>query len=198
MNRPLLFFGVSMASMLVFALVGPSEATLGANVRLVYLHGAWVWTALIAFAASAGCGLIGLLRRAGRLQRWSQALGLTGIIFWVTYLPLSLATMQANWNGLYLSEPRWRIGLDFAIAGLLLQAGLQILHKTEWTSLLNVLFFTALAWMLADAEQVMHPPSPILRADSLAIRLFFLAILTLCLSAAFHLSKWICLRSARM
>lgn len=197
LKRPLPLFGVSLVSTLALAWVGPSEATVGANVRLVYLHGTWVWAALIAFAASAVCGLMGLLRRAGRFQRWSRSLGLVGILFWVTSLPLSLATMQANWNGLYLSEPRWRIGVDFAVAGVLLQAGSQILAHDGWTSLLNALFFSTLVWRLVNAEQVMHPPSPVLNADSLAIRWFFLAMLALYLSAAYFLGKWIFLRSAR-
>jgi hypothetical protein len=194
-KRSLSLGAVSLLAMLVVLLGSPPEATLGSQVRLVYLHGAWVWTALLAFSASAGCGLVGLLRGASRLHRWSQAFGFVGILFWVTYLPMSLWTMQANWNGLYLSEPRWRIGVDFAIAGILLQAGARILDRPDWTSLVNVLFLTALIWSLANAEQVMHPPSPILNANSLAIPTFFLAILVLCIAAAFQLGKWIYLRS---
>ena len=33
--------------------VGPVEKTLGANIRLVLLHGAWVWTGKVAFGLAA-------------------------------------------------------------------------------------------------------------------------------------------------
>jgi hypothetical protein len=34
-------------------LFGPEEKSLGANVRIVYLHGAWVLSAELAFVAAA-------------------------------------------------------------------------------------------------------------------------------------------------
>lgn len=45
-----------LLAIIVIAIVsffGPAERSLGTNVRLVYIHGAWVWTALIAFSAAA-------------------------------------------------------------------------------------------------------------------------------------------------
>jgi len=52
-KSPLLWLCLSLATIAAYTLVGPAEKTLGANVRIVYLHGAWVWTALAAFVA--GC-----------------------------------------------------------------------------------------------------------------------------------------------
>ncbi|MDL1949668.1 hypothetical protein FBQ97_07630, partial [Acidobacteria bacterium ACD] len=49
----------------ILALFGPEEQSLGSNVRLVYLHGAWVLTAEIAFLAAALAGLLGLILRRG-------------------------------------------------------------------------------------------------------------------------------------
>lgn len=164
--------------------LGPSERTLGDNVRLVYLHGAWVWTAMIAFMAAAAAGLLGFLTRKAGPHTWSFALGQTGLLFWITYLPLSLWTMQANWNGLYLAEPRWRIGLHYALIGVLLQVGLILLRRARLASVSNILFLAALLWSLSRAEQVMHPPSPILGSDSTSIQFYFLGLTGLCLMAA--------------
>jgi hypothetical protein len=183
--------------MVALVAIAPREASLGSNVRLVYLHGAWVWTSLMTFAAAAGSGVLGLLGRIPKLQRWSHALGIVGTFFWVTYLPLSLWTMQANWNGLYLSEPRWRIGLDFAVAALLVQTGALLLDRLSLTSILNTLFFVTLAWSLAHTEQVMHPPSPIFSAEGSAIPAFFLGIATLCLLAALQMCRWVLLKGQR-
>src|SRR5690606_9937862 len=111
---PWLFLLVLAVAIAAFTALSPAERTLGLNVRVVYLHGAWVWAALAAFLAAAGAGLAGFIRdRASEngsltLHRWSRALGRTGLLFWITYLPLSMWAMQTNWNGLFLAEPRWR------------------------------------------------------------------------------------------
>jgi len=170
---------------------GPAERSLGTNVRLVYIHGAWVWTALIAFGAAAAIGLIGWLLSRPALHTWSSAFGLAGIFFWITYLPLSLWTMQANWNGLYLTEPRFRFAIDFAIIGILFQLASLIWRKPRYTSLINMGYFAALWFTLARTEQVMHPSSPILSSNSLEIQLFFFSLLGLCVFALWGLSHWL-------
>jgi hypothetical protein len=100
-------------------------------------------------------------------------------------------TMQANWNGLYLAEPRFKVAVDFAIAGILIQVALFLLYDARWGSLLNTLYFTALWITLRTAEQVMHPPSPILTSDSISIRLFFFLLVGLCLLAGWLFSLWL-------
>ena len=50
---PLILFLLMLVFIIALVSLGPSEESLGSNVRLVYLHGAWVWTALIGFAAAA-------------------------------------------------------------------------------------------------------------------------------------------------
>ena len=50
-RSPLAGFGLTVLAILLMALMGPQEQSLGANVRIVYLHGAWVLTAEIAFLA---------------------------------------------------------------------------------------------------------------------------------------------------
>ena len=101
----------------------PLEKTLGANARLVYLHGAWVWVALLFFLAAAWRGRWALLARRAAWHTGRSAFGRTGLLFWLTFLPMSLYVMQANWNGLFLDEPRFRLPLNLAIVGLLLQVG---------------------------------------------------------------------------
>jgi hypothetical protein len=171
--------------------IGPAEKSLGVNVRIVYLHGVWVWTALVAFIAAAIVGLLGLITSKESLQRWSLALGRTGLIFWITYLPLSMWAMQANWNGLFLAEPRFRFAVIFTISGLLLQIGVTLLENPAWASGANMLFAVALFVSLQSTESVMHPESPILNSDSQNIQLFFFALLLLTLLAAGQLTRWL-------
>ena len=116
-----MWFIIFLAAALAAAAFAPLEKTLGINARLVYFHGAWVWAALIAFVAAGLVGLAGLVSRRADLHHWSLALGRTAIVFWLAFLPMSLLVMQANWNGLFLDEPRFRVPLNFAIIGVLLQ-----------------------------------------------------------------------------
>lgn len=182
------WLGLTLLAVAALAAVGPREKTLGSNVRIVYLHGAWVWTALAGLGAAGLTGLFGLLARRESWQRWSEALGRTGLFFWITYLPVSMWAMQTSWNGLYLAEPRWRVAVIFAISGLLLQSGLALLGRLRWSALANLLFFAALLAALANTANVMHPPSPILEADSWRIQAYFGGLVGLMLLAAWQVA----------
>jgi len=190
-HTPLLGFLLTLIAIACITFLGPAEKSLGPNVRVVYLHGAWVWTGLIAFLAAAVAGMVGLIFRRERLHQWSRALGRTGLIFWVTYLPISMWAMQTNWNGLFLAEPRWRVALVFAIGGLLMQVGLTLVEKPAWASAANLVYCLALFVALRNTENVMHPPSPILSSDAWRIQLYFAGLLLLTLLAAAQLALWI-------
>ena len=191
LKSPFFWFVLAVLTTAALTALGPEEQSLGANVRLVYLHGAWVLTAEAALGLSAVAGLLGILTRRERLHHWSAALGRTGLFFWVTYLPLSLWAMQANWNGLFLSEPRFRLAVTFAVTGVMLQIGLTLLARPMFTSLFNVLFFAALRIGLSQAGYVMHPPpSPIFSSGILLLQLFFIGIILLTMVAAYFMTRW--------
>ncbi len=191
LKSPLSLFLIALIAIALLALFGPEEKSLGANVRIVYLHGAWVLTAELAFLAAGIAGLVALLTRRERLHQWSAALGRIGVIFWVTYLPLSLWAMESNWNGLFLAEPRFRLAAIFAVTGVLLQIGLWLIG-TDWiTSLANLLFIVVLRVVFATAQNIMHPPpSPIFNSGNYVIIGFFLALNLLTLVAAYFLARW--------
>ncbi len=191
LKSPLFLFIVSLVLIGVLAFFGPEEKSLGSNVRIVYLHGAWVLAAQVAFALAAAAGLVAILTRRADLHAWSAAAGRTGIIFWISYLPLSLWAMQANWNGLFLAEPRFRLALTFAVVGLLLQGGLWLLNRPSVTSTANVLFIVILRFVFARADYIMHPPpSPIFSSGLWNIILFFVLLNLLTLVAAYFLTRW--------
>ncbi len=186
----IIWFLLTLAAIVVVTMLGPAESSLGTNVRVVYLHGTWVWTALVAFVSAGIVGLAGLILNKETIQHWSQALGYTGLLFWISYLPISMWAMQSNWNGLYLAEPRFRLAVIFSISGLLLQMGLALLNKPTWTSLANLAFAAILMFALRNTSNVMHPPAPILESDSWRIQIFFLGLLALTLLAAWHTVRW--------
>ena len=163
---------------------GPAERTLGANLRLVVLHGAWVWAGKVAFALAGLAGLGGLLffKRLG-LAGWSLALGRTGLAFWLTYLPMSLLVMQLNWGGLFFDEPRWQVPFTFGVVAVLLQAGLAVLRIDWLTCTANLAFGVALWTALGNAGNILHPDSPIFGSDSTRIQFFFIILFILSLTA---------------
>ncbi len=188
-RTPLILFIATVILIALLALLGPEEKTLGSNVRIVYLHGAWVLAAEVAFFAAAIAGVIGLIAKRDTFHRWSAALGRTGIFFWLTYLPLSLWAMESNWNGLFLSEPRFRLAAIFAVTGILLQVGLWIINIDWVTSLANILFVIVLRVAFSSASNIMHPPpSPIFNSGNYLIIGFFLAMIILTLVAAYFLT----------
>jgi len=196
---PLYFLLGVIVIILIATFFGPEEKALGSNVRVVYLHGAWVLTAEIAFIAAALMGALGLLAhfvaalsaREGLFHDWSQALGRTGIIFWVTYLPLSLWAMESNWNGLFLAEPRFRLALTFAVVGVLLQLGLWIIANKLLTSAANIAYIIVLRVIFATAANIMHPPpSPIFNSGNYIIISFFVGLNLLTWLAAYFMARW--------
>lgn len=192
LKSPTALFIICLVLISGLSFFGPEEKSLGSNVRLVYLHGAWVLTAELAFALAGLFGLVYLVayltRRSGeQLGLISKALGLTGIIYWVTYLPLSLFAMQANWNGLFLAEPRFALALTFAIVGALLQAGLWLINNPLLTAAANAAFIVVLRVVFANAANIMHPPpSPIFNSGNNVIIAYFVGLMALTfLSGAF-------------
>jgi hypothetical protein len=205
-KSPLLLFFATVVVIALIALFGPEDKALGANVRIVYLHGAWVLTAEIAYMAAAILGALGLAApyvafiasRAEAFHRWSAALGRTGIFFWVTYLPLSLWAMQSNWNGLFLAEPRFRLAVTFAVVGVLLQIGLWVISNKLLTSAANIAFIIVLRAVFASASNVMHPPpSPIFNSGNFVIIGFFVGLNLLSWLAAYFLTRWFLALSRR-
>jgi hypothetical protein len=191
LKSPLLLFFVSVILIALLALFGPEEQSLGSNVRIVYLHGAWVLAAELAFVVAGLAGLVALLTKRDAFHHWSAALGRTGIFFWLTYLPLSLWAMQTNWNGLFLSEPRFRLALIFAVTGILLQVGVWLINMNWVTSVANIVFIVVLRVIFSTASNVMHPPpSPIFNSGNFTIIGFFLALIALTMLAAFFLTRW--------
>ena len=184
------WFSLTLLVIAVFTSLGPAENSLGTHVRIVYLHGAWVWTSMAAFLFAGVCGVVGLVTRRKVFHCWSAALGRTGLIFWITYLPLSLWAMQANWNGLFLAEPRWRLALAFGISGLMLQVGLSLAGNPILTSSMNIIFSIALLVALQGTGNVMHPASPIMTSDAWRIQYFFFGLVLLTFVAAWQVARW--------
>ena len=99
--------------------------------------------------------------------------------------------MQTNWNGLFLSEPRWRLAVIFSIGGLVLQVGVLFMEEPAWSSVGNLVFLVALFFALRSTENVMHPASPIFSSDAWRIQVFFILLVGLVCFAEWQLARWL-------
>lgn len=188
-KNPIFRFVILAAVTAIFTFLAPLEKTLGANARIVYMHGAWVWVAMLAFMASALAGAAALIVRKPSLNQWSQGLGWTGLLFWLTFLPMSLYVMQANWNGLFLDEPRFRIPLNLAIVALLLQTGMYVFSRPVWTSAANLIYGIVLFSSMIGVNSILHPDSPIFSSESRTIQIYFAGIFIFLVASALQLTS---------
>lgn len=190
-KSPFLWFLLLLLALAVLTILGPEEELLGQQLRIANLHGTWMLTALVTLIASGCLGLVGLLTRREGAHDWSRALGRSAIIFWVTYLPLSLWALQATWSGLCQEEPLFRVAVIVAGVGVLLQFGLAIINHRNLTSVTNLLFSAALIWALSQAASLkISPPSAILTSGTTSMNMFFIVENMVGLLAAFMLTRW--------
>ena len=188
LRSPLTILFLTLVLIVILVLLGPEEKTLGNGVKLVYLHGAWVWASLGMLFAGGVCGLVGLTTHRSGLQLWSRTIGHTGLIFWIGYLPISLFATQVNWNGLFLEEPRWRLALVFAVGGVLLQVGLWLVGSLALTAAANVGYVTLLILSLHSVQNVMHPNSPIFSSVT-PIQVYFAVLFLMLLLAVWQVAR---------
>ena len=168
----------------------PAEQTLGSNLSLIILHGAWVWAGLIYFGLASLIALPAILSQDSWLHLVSGSLAMTGMFFWLTYLPMSLLVMQMNWGGLFFDEPRWKIPFTFAVVGLLMQTGLALIKQRNLTSAFNLVFGISLWVSLTRSQTILHPDSPISQSQSGRIPIFFGILLTLALLFGVQVTLW--------
>jgi hypothetical protein len=175
----------------LITILGPSERTLGSAVRIVYLHGAWVWTGMILFALASIAGLIALILRRRPWFAMTLALGRSGLFYWLTYLPMSLMVMQLSWGGFFFEEPRWQVPFAFGVAGLLLQIGVTLINSNRLTALGNLGFGGLLWWRLSSIGAVLHPSSPLGGPNANRIQIFFAVLLALSLLASVQITSFL-------
>ncbi len=187
--RTLIYLWLAFVGLaLLVAWLVPPEKSLGTVIRVIYFHGAWVWTGIALFSAAGLAGIAAIITRKGEMYGWSEALGRSGLCYWLTYLPMSLLLMQLSWNGFFFDEPRWRVPFGFAVIGTLLQVGLTLINKRMLTAAANVLFAIALLYGLFSLTSVLHPESPISQSGSWLIQLLFFLTLLFSIASGFVLT----------
>jgi hypothetical protein len=156
----LLLIAGALAVALGIALV-PPDKILGANVRLVFFHGAVTWTGIVttSFSGLAGLGHL-IFGRPGASVGW-RSLTL-GTSFWVASLIISFPVMIRAWGGVPWNEPKLLMSAEIVAALLIAWAGSLIFDRPRVTAVLSVVAATLMGVLLVTTPGAFHPDNPIM------------------------------------
>lgn len=88
------------------SVVAPTEATMGAAQRILYVHVAVAWLGLVGFIVMAAAGLAYLVKRDLGWDDWSRAAAELGWLFAGLTLATGSLWGHAAWNTWWTWEPR--------------------------------------------------------------------------------------------
>lgn len=204
---PLLAAGLVLLLALWLALA-PAEARLGQVVKLIYVHGALVWTGLITFSLAGVLGLVALFlrhvvadragagQRAATWYRGSRAAGLGALIVWVVYSISAMAVTGLTWGQwIAWNEPRVRATAMILLAAAALAVVVRLVDQRDFTALVNVAL-GIVPWVVVNrVEAIRHPVDPIGGSGSAAIQGFYLLIVLTVAGLAAALVAWLWVRA---
>ena len=188
--------GVSLvvlaAAALLLAWAAPNDVTLAGTSKVVYIHGALVWTSMLTLTAAGVLGLAALatmfIKRDNMLHAWTLALGRTGLLFWAAYIPVSMLASRMAWNAVFLAEPRYTTAFRVLAVGIIVQVIILLVNRAVISSTLHVAQAAILWALLLTTPSILHPNNPILRSVP-SIQFFFGLIVLACGVAALQVAR---------
>ncbi len=190
--------GVSLvilaAAALLLAWAAPNDVTLAGTSKVVYIHGALVWTSMLTLTAAGVLGLAALaamfIKQDNMLHAWTLALGRTGLLFWAAYIPVSMLASRMAWNAVFLAEPRYATAFRVLAVGIIVQVIILLVNRLVVSSALHVVQAAILWALLLTTPSILHPNNPILRSAP-SIQFFFGLIVLACGVAALQVARLI-------
>jgi hypothetical protein len=162
----------ALAGLIVWA--APEEKTLGGTIRWVYV--ALTWTGMLGIGLAGALGLaLAVSGRAG-LAGWMRPAGLVGLGFFAAGLAVSGFAAGATWGGMFWEEPRTRANLQVLAVGVIVGVAAPWLANPRGQGVLFALLTAVMFGLVAGAQLVLHPRSPILSAASPAIPATFFGL----------------------
>lgn len=158
---PLYLLLLGAAAVVVGVALVPPDKILGANVRLVFFHGAVTWTGIVttSFAGLAGLAHL-LIRRPGASIGW-RSLTL-GASFWVASLIISFPVMIRAWGGVPWNEPKLLMTVQIVAALLIAWAVSLVADRSRVTAAVSILAAGFMGVLLIVTPGAFHPDNPIM------------------------------------
>lgn len=182
---PLLAAGLGLL-LALWLVLAPAEAQLGQVVKLIYVHGALVWTGLLTFGLAGTLGLIALFVRhlfGGRAAAWyrgSRVAGLAALLVWIVYSISAMLVTGLTWGQwIAWNEPRVRATAMILLAAAAAAVVVRLVDQRDFTALVNIALGIAPWLVVIRVEAIRHPVNPIGGSGSTAIQgYYFLIVLT--------------------
>ena len=189
--RALLLIGLCLLLALLLWL-SPGERTLGQIVKLVYLHGALVRTAVMLFAISLPVNVVALMNGREKWLVWGKALSWVAIGIWLVHTLTSMVTTYVAW-GVFIAwdEPFTRFTFNLAGVGLVILVVTQLVASPRFSALVFSLLAGVILVLLPRLGIVQHPLDPIGLSPSSTIRIFYAAILVTALAIGGLVVVWL-------
>ncbi len=210
-----LLAAVLLILLVVWGVLAPAESRLGNVIKLVFVHGALVWSGLLAFTIAGVLGLValianhimvtpaarGLARARSRARarnsvpawyRGTESASLSALIVWVAYVISSMAVTGLAWGQVIAwNEPRVRATGLILLAALLLYVVARLVANRDFTAVVGVLM-GIVPWIVVKQAGVMrHPVDPIGGSESATIQTFYALILLTVVGLTLTLIAWI-------
>jgi hypothetical protein len=181
-----------VALLVVWVVLSPAESRLGNLVKLVYVHGALVWTGLLVFTGAGLLGFVALVVRRPTWYRGTQAAGLAALIVWGVYVASAMAVTGLTWGQLIAwNEPRVRATGLILLAAVVLFIVARLVDQADFTAAVN-LVMGVVPWVLVrQADAIRHPVDPIGGSGSTTIQSFYLLIVVTVALLAGTLILWL-------
>ena len=180
-------YGILAGIVLLIALIliiAPLERTLGAGIKVVYIHVALIWTGMTGILINGFIGAAVLISGNQKWQQLGQIIGWVALGFLTAGWLMSMVAAQVNWGGIFWGEPRYLALVRVLVVALIVQVlGTWPLNvRLKGLGYLFIpLFFT---WLMQITPLVFHPDSPIQNANSSTIQATFLSLFALCFLGA--------------
>lgn len=191
-----LLAAVLFVLLVIWVLLSPSETRLGSLVKLVYVHGALVWTGLLTFSVAGLLGLVALVVRRPIWYHGTQSAGLAALIVWCIYVISAMAVTGLTWGQLIAwNEPRVRATGLILVAALLLFLVTRLVKQDLFTAWVNLIMGIVPWVVVRQADVIRHPVDPIGGSGSTAIQSYYWLIVLTVAGLAATLVVWLWARA---
>lgn len=160
-SLPLALIGAGVLAVAIGLAVVPPDKTLGANVRLVFFHGAVTWTGIVMAWTAGLLGLAFLLLRRPEARRVWMALSMAAL-FWVGSLAISFPVMIKTWGGVLWNEPKLLMSAEVVTVLLVAWAVGLVADRPRLTATLALASLAVMVVLLAVTPGAFHPDNPIM------------------------------------
>lgn len=165
----LLWAALAVAAGLILWL-SPDEQTLGTGMKWVYVHLAFIWTAMLGMLSAGILSLIQVFSDRAGWRQWGIATTWATLCVLAFSIITSIAVMQVNWGGISWEEPRTQALLRASAIWLIVTvAGPWITHRRVRGVLIAVVAVAALVPMRYGPLAI-HPQNALGASPSDAIR----------------------------